>query len=116
MISSLDLSSIESDSSNIEVNDNVYVTLDVVEGYAEATGVYRYKPTGGLFLQGKVTRTTTSGLNIVYGIESYFVPEGQGRKVERVSRGNLDAKVAIDNSGRAVIKTLLIEGEEIICD
>ena len=43
----------------------------------------------------------------------FFVPEGEGRAIERERGGNLDVKVAIDEFGNAVIKTLLIDGAEV---
>lgn len=50
-------------------------------------------------------------LNVRYGIESYFVPEGQGLRLENLAREKKMATlVAIDSGGNAAIKGLLIEG------
>jgi hypothetical protein len=46
---------------------------------------------------------------VEYGIESYFVPEGSGHIIEEAR--NVKVRVAIDSSGNAVIKGLLVDGE-----
>jgi uncharacterized membrane-anchored protein len=46
-----------------------------------------------------------------YGIESYFVPEGKGRELERLVRDKkMAAIVAVDARGNAAIKGLAIDG------
>lgn len=49
-----------------------------------------------------------------YGIESYFVPEGKGRELERLARDRkLAAVVAVDPKGNAAIKGLLADGHRV---
>ena len=66
-----------------------------------------------LFIRGKVKKVDGTGgtIEVEYGIESYFVPEGKGREIERQRGRNLDVKVAVDKLGNAVIKDLLIDGK-----
>jgi len=46
-----------------------------------------------------------------YGIESYFVPEGQGRKLEALAREKkLATLLAVDARGNAAIKGLIVDG------
>jgi len=53
-------------------------------------------------------------LSIRYNLESYFVPEGEGRKLEDVrNKGKLAVVAAILPSGRAAIKRLLIDGKPV---
>jgi uncharacterized membrane-anchored protein len=48
-----------------------------------------------------------------YGIESYFVPEGQGSRLESLARDKkLAARIAVDGGGNAAIKALVIDGVE----
>src|SRR3990170_3303734 len=62
---------------------------------------------GSLAIRGKVVRARSGGLEAEYGIESFFVPQGRGREIERaVTR--LSAEVAVDRQGRAVIRRLFI--------
>lgn len=52
-------------------------------------------------------------LEVRYGIESYFVPEGEGRAIEQPARGEaVSIRVAVDARGRAAIQALLVNGKE----
>ena len=47
-----------------------------------------------------------------YGIESYFVPEGQGKRLEALAREKrMAALIAVDARGNAAIKGLIIDGQ-----
>ena len=48
-----------------------------------------------------------------YGLESYFVPEGEGKKIEQTARGLLEVVAAVAPSGQAAIKRLLIDGKPV---
>ena len=64
-------------------------------------------------LKGRVQRVRNSGaLDIDYGIDSYYLPEGQAAEVERALRlrASVQMQVAIARSGRARIKAVLING------
>lgn len=53
-------------------------------------------------------------LPIKYGLESYFVPEGEGRKLEDArNQQKLRIVAAVLPSGRAAIKRLLLDGEKV---
>jgi uncharacterized membrane-anchored protein len=46
-----------------------------------------------------------------YGIESYFVTEGQGPRLEKLAQEKkLSAVIAVDGGGNAAIKGVLVEG------
>jgi uncharacterized membrane-anchored protein len=48
-----------------------------------------------------------------YGIESYFVPEGEGPRLEALARDKkLAARIAVDKGGNAAIKGLIIDGAQ----
>ncbi|MEZ5775494.1 MAG: GDYXXLXY domain-containing protein [Hyphomicrobiaceae bacterium] len=48
------------------------------------------------------------------GIGAYFVPEGEGRRIERSIRdGSVQVIVAVDEEGNAGIKGIVIEGKRI---
>ena len=50
-----------------------------------------------------------SSLQINYGIENYFVPEGEGLKLERPKAGDkVTLEIALDGEGHAAIKSLLL--------
>jgi uncharacterized membrane-anchored protein len=55
----------------------------------------------------------TRAVGVRYGLESYFVPEGEGKKIEQTARGRLEVVAAVAPSGQAAIKRLLIDGNPV---
>lgn len=52
-------------------------------------------------------------LNVRYGIENYYVPEGEGTRLERPGPdAKLSIRVAVDRFGNAGIQAVLINGQE----
>ncbi|WP_375157761.1 GDYXXLXY domain-containing protein [Bradyrhizobium sp. RDT46] len=63
---------------------------------------------------GSNGRTFCDKLTIKYGLESYFVPQGEGGKLEQArNQQKLRIVAAVLPSGRAAIKRLLLEGERV---
>jgi len=63
-------------------------------------------PNGGKFLRGSIGRFG----RIEYGIESYFVQEGQGKKYEEaIGSRRLSAEIAVTSDGQAALRRLVIE-------
>lgn len=53
-------------------------------------------------------------LQVRYNLESYFVPEGEGRKLEDArNAGKVTVVAAVTPSGRAAIKRLLLDGQPV---
>ena len=53
-------------------------------------------------------------VGVDYGIESYFVPEGEGRELENIRNdGKLTVDVALGKDGTPAIKQLRIDGEPV---
>jgi uncharacterized membrane-anchored protein len=58
------------------------------------------------------TTSPTTLLGVRYGIESYFVPEGEGKRLEALAREKrMAALIAVDARGNAAIKALIIDGK-----
>ena len=113
VILSYDISSVNvKEAGEFNTNDTIYTLLRLNENVAEFAGTSRTKPTNGLFIAGNVSSARATNLRVTYGIESYFVPEGEGLKIER-SRRDMYAKIVIDSSGRSVVKSLVQDGNEI---
>lgn len=110
-------------------HDCVYVLLKEGDPYWQPVSIHHNKPaapTGHVAIKGEVnyindffwdqeTRKSEKGknINVRYGIESYFVPEGKGRGLERPKEGEKVAiLVAVDKFGTAGIKSLLVNGKE----
>lgn len=90
---------------------DVYVVLEKGEKYWNAVGIYLNKPvlTGGqVFIKGEAGYFNESKdeHHVSYGIESYYVEEGQVRELERAK--NIDAQVRVDMFGRAVIEKIMV--------
>lgn len=112
-ISRIDSSSVAVERTDLKSGDSVYVGLDVREKYAIATKIYSTAPKDDLFIKGTLKDVGGNSFNVEYGIESYFVPEGEGKTIERQLGRSVDVKVAIDKSGNSIIKALLIDGQEV---
>ncbi len=84
-----------------------YVTLEPEGGYWKATGIYKNRPETK---EGRVIiRASSVYYNrhqneylLTYGIESYYVEEGEGKKLERLER--LDVLARVDRFGNAAIE------------
>lgn len=96
------------DASAIENGDTAaYVTLEQEGGYWRAAGIYKNRPGAK---EGRVVIKATSvrydpnrnEYRLTYGIESYYVEEGEGKKLER--QESLDALVKVDRFGNAAIE------------
>ena len=64
-----------------------------------------------------LTESTTgeSSGNVHYGIESYFVPEGTGKDLEKmVADKKIAAVIAVGANGKAAIKALMIDGQRVV--
>ena len=128
VVSDLDLERLSGDDKFIRYDD-VYVVLAQAERYWEAEGVYHRRPelaAHQVALKGRVQYLQTSHWNpdtktsepakkirVVYGIENYFVPEGEGRELERPPAGSkVEMLIVVDRFGQAGIKAVLVNGEE----
>ena len=49
-----------------------------------------------------------------FGIENYFVPQNEGRKIEdSLRQAEVHAEVAVTRSGHAALKRLFVDGEDV---
>jgi len=68
---------------------------------------------GGFECGGSV-RTYCEWGDVTYGLERYFVPEGEGRVIESArNEGKVSIVAAVTSGGRAAIKRLLIDGKPV---
>lgn len=127
-ISTLDSASLQGDR-DFGKGEPVFVRLTPDgDGFARAVGIYRARPAlegGDVVIAGHVTRTglcvraengavdcnQRGGVRVSYGLESYFVPQGSGRAIERTERSRIEIVAAVAPSGGASIKRLLIDGK-----
>jgi uncharacterized membrane-anchored protein len=109
-----------SSSFNNKYEIDIYIILDkdADTNIASYQGVSTTKPESGLFIKGKASKSygdkndSNMYLNINYGIESFFVPEGKGLEIER-SLGEIYTNVSIDRNGNAVLRNLYLNDQII---
>ena len=132
------ISTVEADAAGqpaFERGERVYVSLGRDEqGFARATGVTRDWPKAGdgtVVIAGRVTSTSACATNadgdfdcsgrrnrlrIAYGLESYFVPQGEGKAIETTDKARIEVVAAVSSSGEAAIKRLLIDGKPLYAE
>jgi len=108
------------------VGDRIFVTLkqDAPEKWAVAAASRDYPASTApenVVIKGIVSQvypkneTSPARASIRYGIESYFVPEGTGRKLEQDVRDKkISAVLAVGASGDVAIKSLKIDGKLVV--
>ena len=100
--------------SNLANGQTVYVSLKLDGPRWTIDEVALNKPARGLFLQGKISDVQKEKYQVTYGIqygiESYFVPEGEGKKLEALrEKKKLSAVVNVTSEGQSKIKRLVAE-------
>ena len=119
----------------------VYNNTSLIEKVKEGTTVYTVltdrgfetvmshvqleKPESGeIFLKGVVSEVRDLSIHnsapniyqmsvdIEYGIEQYFIPEGSGQQSDLFARRDNQAVIVVDKDGNAVIKYLVIDGKK----
>jgi uncharacterized membrane-anchored protein len=138
VILSYPISTVETDAAGktaFERGERVYVSLGWDEqGFAKATGVTRDWPKAGdgtVVIAGRVTATSACATNangdvdcsgrrnrlrVAYGLESYFVPQGEGKAIETTDKARIEIVAAVSSSGEAAIKRLLIDGKPVYAE
>lgn len=112
----------------VKNGDTVYVVLGGFGAYWNADYVTTEKPAGKIFIKGRVAsvaddtgdefdpfeprdrRLGGPDINITYGIEEYFIPEGEGRGFSFWDK-EASALVVVDDDGNPVLKQIFVDGE-----
>lgn len=121
-ISRLDLSKLGGDD-DFNADDSVRVLLAQSDGAWSAVSVHKGQVKAAesqILMRGKVrsllgkTETAPGEIDIDYGIESFFVPQGTGKAIEDERQaGKVTADIALGSDGQAVIKALKIDGKPV---
>jgi uncharacterized membrane-anchored protein len=132
------ISTVEADTAGkatFERGERVYVSLGRDEqGFAKAVGVSRDWPRAGdgiVLIAGRIISTSACATNadgafdcsgqrnrlrVAYGLESYFVPQGEGKAIETTDKARIEVVAAVSSSGEAAIKRLLIDGKPVYAE
>ena len=117
-ISTLAPSQIKGDA-NWKDNEPVFVEITPSEDTWRAVAAYAHVVTpelGNKIIRGQIQYYDDQNdtARIDYGIERYYVPEGEGRTLEdQRNKSALSVDVVLANDGEAAIKRLRIDGEPI---
>lgn len=114
-ISAIDLGDVSYDTV-FSPGETVYAILSKKEKFWTVDSTHHAKPllsNDQVCMKGRVTRTYGSLVFVEWGIESYFVPEGEGRGIEDMRDAEISAIVSVDSTGSSVLKELLINDEPI---
>lgn len=94
-----------------KVGSTIYVVLEESRGIFSPSYISFKEPLydGEIFIKGIVTSANVNTINIKYGVEEYFIPEGSGQ----ISFWNKDAvaHIVVDENGNPVLKEVIIDGE-----
>lgn len=117
-ISSLSLTNINGDMS-WKKGDIAYVELTPTKNNWRAIAAFHEHAVpalGNKIIRGRITYldTTRNIARLDYGIERYFVPEGEGRALENErNKRALSVDVAIASDAEAAIKGIRIDGKPV---
>jgi len=126
-ISTLRLAELPSDRP-FKTHEWIYVLVRIGDPYWEPVSLHHERPASPpdhVALKGTVlgmgnrrwnreaqSWEATEHLMVRYGIENYFLPEGEGRDLERPRPGDkISIRVAVDRFGNAGIKAVLVNGQ-----
>jgi uncharacterized membrane-anchored protein len=102
---------------DFEPKDSIYVALQQGKEskFWNAAAIShdrkKFKAEYPVVIKGSI-RARWQQYQIRYGVESYFVPQFEGRRIER-EISNASVEVAVSNSGESGIKRLFIGEEEV---
>lgn len=87
-----------------------------VAGSLEAARAESGGGAGSVLLAGEVRSVTRKTIRADYGIDAFYVPEGQGKVIEKLDTSRMQIEVAIAADGRAVPLQLLVDGKAFKSD
>lgn len=117
-IGCLDPVALEGDD-KFKAHERIYVLLREEGPYWQPVSMHHERPElgdGQVAIKGEVKSFYCNGevthLDTRYGIENYFVPEGEGLALERPENEEvLSILLAVDDRGNAGIKAVLMDGK-----
>ncbi|TYC68049.1 GDYXXLXY domain-containing protein [Stappia sp. BW2] len=71
---------------------------------------------GDLAIAGTVRSVLEDEIRVDYGIDAFFLPEGEGLEIERMDRSRILLEVAVTEDGRSLPVNLLVDGKAFRSD
>jgi len=117
LITNKDLNTSKDLIDSIKANETVYVVLVPKGQYWVAESIQMNRPEVSkpkIVIKGQVESKTADKIFVNYGIENYFIPEGEGKTLERPKpKEVITVKVAVDRFGNAAIAGVFVNDKEI---
>ena len=97
----------------VKEGDRVYVRLEPgTDGLMRAASVGKeVDPSGTAAMAGTIQSVGGSGIRIDYGIDAFFLPEGDGLIIEDLDTERVNLVVAVTEDGRSLPLRLLVDGK-----
>ena len=109
-ISRLDLDRLSQGNTDFKQNGLIFVNLKKENDVWKAESASSQKPKKGIFLKGRIRWISNGQADVEYGIESYFVPEGEGLEIEKkAAQGEVKVVVSVSSSGNSILKGVILE-------
>lgn len=107
-----------SEGDKIAVGDKIFVGLQAGTGKAAQPVVVSVERdnAGDLAMSGTVRSLTENEIRVDYGIDAFFLPEGEGRIIERLDTSRVLLEIAVTEDGRSLPLTLLVDGKAFQSD
>lgn len=98
---------------SLKAGQTVFVELETNgEGAARPVSVSSsHQQSGNLAIAGAVRSTSAETVWIDYGIDAFFLPEGEGLEIEQLDTSRVLLEVAIAEDGRSLPLNLLVDGK-----
>jgi len=102
----------------LQPGETVYVGLDASGGKAAVPVLVAHdrSEAGPLAIAGTVRSTREADIRIDYGMDAFFLPEGEGLEIERMETDRLLLEVSITEDGRSLPLNLLVDGKAFKSD
>ncbi len=102
----------------ISVGDQVFVELAAQDKQpAKPVAVAKAREdVGRLAIAGTVRLVSSDRILIDYGIDAFFLPEGEGKVIEELDTSRVLLEVSVADDGRSLPLTLLVDGKAFRSD
>jgi len=103
---------------SLKAGQAVFLELEMEsEGPARPVSVSLDQPKSDkLVIAGTVRSSNSEAVWIDYGIDAFFLPEGEGREIEKLDTSRVLLEVAIAEDGRSLPLNLLVDGKAFKSD
>ena len=102
----------------VKPGDTVFVELAPAEnGPAQPVRIAKRRSEAGeVAVEGVILSVTGTDIGIDFGMDAFFLPEGEGLEIERMATDRLLLEVSVAPDGRSLPLNLLIDGKAFRSD